>query len=89
MVEVAVTMRVGLPLPNTDRTLPVTSRSAVVSPEGGFSITMRLPPRRRNASSATAKMTSPLGAVSTVSPGTIRVWSVACWVLTVTSPDTR
>ena len=84
-----MTMRVGLPLPNTDRTLPVTSRSAVVSPEGGFSITMRLPPRRRKASSATAKMISPLGAVSTVSPGLIRVWRVAGLLLTFTAPESR
>jgi len=50
---------------------------------------VRLPPRSRNASSATAKMISPLGAVSTVSPGLIRVLSVAAWLLTLTFPDTR
>ena len=91
MVEVAVRMRVGLPLPNTDSTFPVTRRKAVTSPDlsGGFSITMRLPPRRRNASSATAKMISPFDAVSTVSPGLMRVWSVAGWLLTLTVPETR
>ena len=91
MVEVAVAMRVGRPLPNTDSTLPVTRRIAVTRPDlaGGCSITMRLPPRRRNASSATAKMISPLGAVSIVSPGLTRVLSVAGSVLTLTPPERR
>ncbi len=86
-----MTIRTGLPLPNTDNSLPVTSRIAVLNAElgGGVSIVTRLAPRRMNASSATTKISSALGAVSTVSPVLIGVCSVASPLLTSTRPETR
>ena len=80
-----------LELRDTDNSLPLIMRKPPIRIDvieaSGFSITSLLSLRRIIEWLSTTNTISLLRAVSTVSPGLMRVCSVAVWLFTVTSPD--
>ena len=84
--ELIVNCWLGLRLPNTDSTLPVSMRMASMKNPPPSTCSSLLA-RRIKESLPTAKTTSLCSAVRTTSPPRMRVSRSACWPLTRTSPS--